>query len=303
MAEFRDRFVKELGQADAVYFPNPYQDERGRGQVHLGTKGLVALELRVHGGEWGGPTERALFAPDTLWVDPPAWHLIWALNSLVDRHGRPVVDGFFDGVRPLTTSERDQLTRLKNDFDDVATMRRLGIRQFRDGRRGADYFEEYASGPVLNIDGYSSGYTGPFIKTMLPDSAVAKIDIRLVPDMDKDEILRKLRSHLDKHGFQNVDIWLQGSYNWSKTDLSASVIQAAIAALQAHGVEPAIWPMTYYCAPTSVFNEPPLNLPVTDAGVGHMGRWHEANEFFAVDSMRAFEKWMVTFLYEFGGRE
>src|SRR2546426_8565410 len=55
MAEFRDRFLEELRLADAAYFPNPYQDERGRSQIHLGTKGLVAFELRVKGGDWGGP--------------------------------------------------------------------------------------------------------------------------------------------------------------------------------------------------------------------------------------------------------
>src|SRR5437879_3232322 len=87
MAEFRDRFLEELRLADAAYFPNPYQDERGRSQIHLGTKGLVAFELRVKGGDWGGPAERALFSTDSIWVDAPAWHLVRALDSLMDTTG------------------------------------------------------------------------------------------------------------------------------------------------------------------------------------------------------------------------
>jgi acetylornithine deacetylase/succinyl-diaminopimelate desuccinylase-like protein len=302
MEEFRDRYLEELRQADAADVPNPYQDDRGRCQIHLGTKGIVAFELRVRGGEWGGPAERALFSTDSIWVDAPAWHLIWALNSLVDANGRVQVEGFYDNIRPLTAAEQEQLDNLKADFDEEATKRRLGIRRFRGGRLGSEYFEAFTTSPVFNIDGYRSGYIGPYIKTMLPDRALAKFDTRLVPDMDKEDIKRKLRAHLNAHGFPHVELHVQGSYNWSKTDLSADIVQAAIAAVQAHNCEPAIWPTAYYAAPMSAFNGPPLNLPCTDAGIGYMGGWHEANEFFAVESMRNFEKWLVTFLYEFAGR-
>jgi acetylornithine deacetylase/succinyl-diaminopimelate desuccinylase-like protein len=299
MEEFRDRYLEELRQADAAYFPNPYQDDRGRSQIHLGTKGIIAFELRVRGGDWGGPAERALFSTDSVWVDAPAWQLIRALNSMKDAKGRVLVEGFYDNLRPLTAAEREQLEKLRTEFDEQATKRRLGIRRFRGGYLGSEYFEEFTAGPVFNIDGYRSGYIGPYVKTMLPDSALAKLDIRLVPNMDKEDIKRKLQRHLDTHGFPHVELRVQGAYNWSKTDLSADIVQAAIAAVRAHNIEPAIWPTAYYAAPMVVFNGPPLNLPITDAGIGYMGRWHEANEFFAVDSMRNFEKWLVTFFYEF----
>jgi acetylornithine deacetylase/succinyl-diaminopimelate desuccinylase-like protein len=302
MEEFRDRYLEELGQADAAYLPNPYQDDRGRSQIHLGTKGIVAFELRVRGGDWGGPAERALFSTDSIWVDAPAWHLVRALDSMIDATDRVQIEGFYDNLRPLTAAEQEQLDRLKANFDEEATKRRLGIRRFRGGCLGSEYFEEFTAGPVLNIDGYRSGYIGPYIKTMFPDSAVAKLDIRLVPDMEKEDIKGKLRKHLDTHGFSHVELWFQGSYSWSKTDLSADIVQAAITAVETHGVEPAIWPTAYYAAPMAVFNRPPLNLPCTDAGIGYMGRWHEANEFFAVDSMHNFEKWVVTFLHEFAQR-
>ena len=302
MAAFRDRYLAELRQADAAYFPNPYQDERGRAQIHLGTKGLVSVELRVRGGDWGGPAEGPRFAADSVWLDEPAWHLVWALATLKDRDGRIQLPGLAERLRPLTPAEQEQLARLRADFDQEGTRQRLGARRFRAGRSPLEYFEAFTSGPVLNLDGYQSGYTGPFIKTTLPDSAFAKLDIRLVPDMDKEDVKRALRAHLDAHGFEHVELRYNGAYNWSKTDLEAGVVQAAIAASRAHGVDVAIWPMTYYCAPTVVFNEPPLGLPVTDAGLGYMGRFHAANEYFTIESMRAYEKWLVTFLHAFAAR-
>ena len=299
MGAFRDRYLEELRRADAAYFPNPYQDERGRAQFHLGTKGFVKFELWVRGGDWGGPARGGLFATDTLWVDSPAWELVKALHSLFDEDGRPRVGGFGENVRPLTNEERAHVDRLRAEFDEEATKERLGIRRFKGGRPGASYLEGFMTSPVLNIDGYSSGYTGPMIKTMLPDRAVAKMDVRLVPDMDHEDIERKIRAHLDAAGFPHVEFHLEGAYNWSKTEPSTPIVRAAVDAIEAHGLEAAIWPTAYYAAPMVFFSGPPLSLPFTDAGIGYMGGYHQANEFFAVESMRAFEKWVVTFLHRF----
>jgi acetylornithine deacetylase/succinyl-diaminopimelate desuccinylase-like protein len=220
----------------------------------------------------------------------------------MDREGTIRIPGFYDRVRPLSAAEREQLATLRTELDDATIARRLGVHRFRGGRPASEYFERFASGPVLNLDGLQGGYQGPYIKTMLPDRAAAKVDIRLVPDMDKEDVKRRLRAHLDAQGFGHVDLHYNGAYNWSKTDLQAGVVQAAIAATRAHGLDVAIWPMTYYCAPTVVFNEPPLNLPVTDAGIGYMGSFHAANEYFAVESMRAYEKWLVRFFDELARR-
>lgn len=59
-------------------------------------------------------------------------------------------------------------------------------------------------GPLLNVDGFIGGYTGPDIQTNLPRSGVAKMHIRLVRGMDPEDIIRKIRAHLDSHGFPQV---------------------------------------------------------------------------------------------------
>src|SRR5205807_924347 len=57
------------------------------------------------------------------------------------------------------------------------------------------------SRPTVNIEGLVGGYTGPGGKTILPHKAVAKIDMRLVPDMTATEALAAIKAHLAKHGF------------------------------------------------------------------------------------------------------
>ncbi len=298
--EFRDRYVDKLKKAEAVYYMNPSQDAEKRHHIYLGAKGVIGIELVAEGGDWGGPVERSLFSADDTWVDPPAWRLVGALNTLKDQDGRVLIEGFYDKVRPISGEQKEYIERLKALFDDEKEKKRLGIRRWRRGMQVTDLLEDYIMRPLVNIDGLVSGHTGPKIKTMLPRKAVAKMDIRLVPDMDKEDILGKLRRHLDKQGFSDVKIHLvQGRYNWTKTTSDADIVKATVKAAQIHGVESYIWPTYYASVPTSAFSEPPLQLPVIGAGLGRMGRPHEADEFFTVEGLREYEKYIVTFLNEY----
>ncbi len=297
--EFRDKMLEELKKADAVFYPNPSTDIYGRQQIFLGFKGIMCLELEIRGGDWGGPTERALFSADDAWVDSPAWRLIRALNTLKDADDKILVEGFYDDVAPLTIDEKKMIQEIKDTFDEQKEMQRLGIRKFKRGRGGKEYLSDYIAGPRINIDGFEGGYTGPNIKTNFPDSAKAKVDIRLVPNQDYDDILRKLRSHFDAHGFTELQMRSFGGYNWSKTPLNADIIQAQIKASKMFGMEQAIWPIYYASTPLVVFSGPPLSLPVANTGLGRMGRFHEANEYITVEGVRAFEQYCVAMLYEY----
>lgn len=297
--EFRDKMLGELKKADAVFYPNPAIDECGRQQIFLGFKGIMPIEVEIRGGDWGGPAGRALFAADDAWVDSPAWRLIKALHSLKDEDNRILVEGFYDDVIPLIAEEKEIIEKLKSTFDEEKEKRRLAIRKFKGGRSGKDYFEDYVTGTIINIDGFESGYTGPGIKTNFPNSAKAKIDVRLVPNQDYEDIYKKLRNHFDKHGFKELEMKPLGGYNWSKTPLSADIIQAQIKASKMFGMEQAIWPIYYASTPLIVFSGPPLDLPVANTGLGRMGRPHEANEYITVDGVRIFEKYCVTMLYEY----
>jgi acetylornithine deacetylase/succinyl-diaminopimelate desuccinylase-like protein len=169
-------------------------------------------------------------------------------------------------------------------------MHRLGIKRFKRGQRGVDLLPEYVMSPLMNIDGYDAGYTGPRVKTMFPHEAVVKMDIRIVPDQDINDIMAKLRQHLDRQGFPEVEIEVFGMYNATKTDFKSDVAQAAIRATEQFGVKSLAWPIYYAGVPQWVFNGPPLNKPVISGGLGRMGREHVQNEFFTVEGIRDYEK-------------
>jgi acetylornithine deacetylase/succinyl-diaminopimelate desuccinylase-like protein len=77
---------------------------------------------------------------------------------------------------------------------------------------------------------------GPGGKTVLPGRAEAKIDLRLVPDMTKDEAVSKLKAHLAKRGFGDIEVNVSGGYGPTQTDENSPLIKAEQATLAAANI-------------------------------------------------------------------
>ena len=125
------------------------------------------------------------------------WHLIKALNSLVSEDGQtPAIDGWFENVKPLTARQKELIAADVAAGNEADEMKVLGIKHWY---KDEDYLTasyRLAEQPTVNIQGLVSGYTGPGGKTVLRGRAEAKIDLRLVPDMTKEEAVSKLKAHL-----------------------------------------------------------------------------------------------------------
>jgi len=135
----------------------------------------------------------------------------------------------------------------------------------------------------VNIEGLVAGYTGPGGKTILPHRAVAKLDLRLVPDMTYDGALERLGAHLAKRGFGDVVVKPSGGYDPTDTALDAPLIQAQIAVLRRAGIEPAIMPRIAGSYPGCVFTGEPLRLAAGHFGLGHGSGAHAPDEYFVIE--------------------
>jgi acetylornithine deacetylase/succinyl-diaminopimelate desuccinylase-like protein len=299
MPKFRDAYFDRLSQADAVFYGRMAEDEIGRHIVYLGTKGMVKVELTVEGGDWGGPAQRDVHSSHDVWLDHPAWRLVWALNSLRDVNGRVAIEGFYDNYREPTPAEREMVRKLEESFDEDAVRRALGVVRFKRGLPGREMLAEYILGPVLNIDGLVAGWTGPDIKTIVPRRAVAKLDIRLVPNMTYEEIERKLRHHLAKRGFPEVQVRTSSSYAWYRGSAEDEINQAIIQACHHHEIEPALWPTHIAGFPGALFARPPLSLPMGTAGLGYGDQAHAVNEYITVEGLRDCIKYHATVLMRY----
>ena len=172
-----------LMTADAAYQHGFRQDENGRHMIHLGFKGVSLFELYVEGGEWGGTLDASDLGPgDIIWVDSPPLLLIQAVATLFDENGRCTIDGFWDNVAAPTPREIELLNAIRDQFDEGAAKRARNISEFRRHKPAADLYTDFATAPILNIDGLVAGYTTESYPTVLPMRATAKMDVRLVPN-------------------------------------------------------------------------------------------------------------------------
>ena len=299
LPQFVKQYQSELAKADAMFFPIPAQDPKGKVVMHLGVKGIIYMDLICQGGEWGGPTKRGIHSSSAAWVDSPVWRLFWALTSMKNLDGRIVIKDFYENVSPPSPEEEELLEKLEETFDEETIRGELDVLRFSGGLHGIDLLKHYLYSPTINVDGIIAGHTGPGTKTVLPHMAKAKVDIRLVPHMKTEDTVEKFENHLRRHGFADIKVEIHDCYPWSQVTVKEKIVQAMIRTYRKHGYEPEIWPRMGGSAPFYLFNQPPLNLPYAIGGLGHGSRAHSPNEYMMVEGIRENEKSIATFLYEY----
>jgi len=189
-----------LLQADGCLWEGSGFDPTHRPQLGLGTKGLLYVQLDIQGTGIDAHSGSAPILPSA------AWRLVQALATLRTPEGQIRIPGFYDAPPSAAQmsaiiDQPDQDTQLREAFK---------VERFVDDLRGADLRKREAFTPTCNIAGLVSGYTGEGSKTVLPARAMAKIDFRLVPEQDPQDILAKLQAHLATAGYSDIRITVFG---------------------------------------------------------------------------------------------
>jgi acetylornithine deacetylase/succinyl-diaminopimelate desuccinylase-like protein len=94
----------------------------------------------------------------------------------------------------------------------------------------------------------------------------------------------KLRAHLDKHGFADVELNVTGGYDPTETSEDSRIIRAQLATYQRAGIKATLNPRLPGSWPGAVFTAPPLSLPAGHFGLGHGSGAHAPDEYYVVDS-------------------
>src|SRR5262249_39692142 len=162
-------------------------------------KGVAELELVASGEKWGrGPT-KDIHSSLKAMVDSPAWHLVKALDTLVSSDGNTITIDNYPKPRPLNAADKKMIADGAKRRSESQFQKQFGVSRFIDDLPWEQAQERLASQPTVNIEGLVGGYTGSGGKTILPHRAVAKVDLRLVPDMKMLDAVSALKSHLAKH--------------------------------------------------------------------------------------------------------
>jgi acetylornithine deacetylase/succinyl-diaminopimelate desuccinylase-like protein len=250
-------------------------DNEGRPENSLGRRGVLSVELRAQTLARDAHSGTAHLLPNA------AWRLLRALAGLKGPDERILIPGFYDQALPPSQLDLDLLAARPSD---EAVMRsEFGVKEFVRGATGEE-FKRAVFEPTCNIAGIWSGYQGPGMKTVIPSVATAKVDFRLVPDQDPEDIFEKLRRHLDEQGYGDVETkWLGAMWPSKGPGDDPLVTLTTRAGEEVYGKPGVVVPMTGGSSPVYAFARP-LGITVVTAGVGYPGsRTHAPDEHVRLD--------------------
>jgi len=281
----RPEVLEALRKCVGVTMPFASQDSDGSVTTFFGAKGVIELELVSSGEKWGRGPRKDVHSSNKARLDSPAWHLVEALASLVTPDGNePAIEGYAAKARPLSPAEKKMIAIAARRLDENTVKKGMGVQHWVHDVSFQESLELLVSKPTVNIEGLVGGYTGPGGKTILPGRAVAKLDLRLVPDMTAKESLELLKAHLAKKGFGDIEVNMTGGYDPTSTPMDAKLVLAEGAVYKRHGIDPVEIPRLAGSWPGFVFTGEPLKMAASHFGLGHGNGAHAPDEYYLIES-------------------
>jgi len=184
---------RDLLRSDAIVIHDGPMHATNRPTLIFGNRGaamgritVYGAKVSLHSGHYGN------YSPN------PAQRLATLLASMKDDTGRVTVPGYYDHVK-LGDAERKIMAAVPDD--EVALKKRLGI--FRTDQVGANY-QEAMQYPSLNVRGMSSAAVGDKAANIVPDQAVAELDLRTTPDSNAVYLGKLVETHIEKQGYHLI---------------------------------------------------------------------------------------------------
>jgi acetylornithine deacetylase/succinyl-diaminopimelate desuccinylase-like protein len=226
--------------ADAWIICDGPVHQSGLKQVVYGVRGDANVDVTVY-----GPNRPLHSGHYGNWAPNPASMLTRLLASMKDDDGRVLVPGWYDDVVPLSALERSTLAKLP-PFDD-SLRKQLGIARTEGGGKS---LAELLNEPSLNINGIVSADAGDGARNIIPTTALATLDLRVVKNVDYRKQIARLTAHIEKQGYKVLDraptaderarfpriatvVQRGGGYNAERTSMDLPVARSVLAAIEA----------------------------------------------------------------------
>ena len=293
MSDVAERHRDELA-ADVVFFADGPKHPSGRPTLDFGARGIVTVQLTVY-----GPAQPLHSGHYGNWAPNPAMRLAQLLASMKDPDtGRVLIEGWYDDRTPLTETELAALARVPDD--PAQSPETLGFaRPEGEWERRV----EAITYPSLNVRGMRSAWVEGETRTIVPDAAIAELDLRLVLDIRPDAQVERLRAHIREQGFHIIDQEPDAAtraahpmlirisrgefgYPASRTSMDLPISRAAIERLRdSFGVEPVATPTIGGSVPLYAFTET-LGVPtIIVPTVNHDNTQHAPTENLRIENL------------------
>jgi acetylornithine deacetylase/succinyl-diaminopimelate desuccinylase-like protein len=268
-------------------------DAEGHPWMYLGLRGYCGVEFRVHTANSDAHSGELFNLPNA------AWRMVWALASIKGLDERVRIPGFYDNVQPPTEAQVRLLKQLLSTDEDFARQW-YGVKEFVCGRTGLAY-QAAVFEPTATVSGFKAGWQGEGLQNIIPSVAMAKMDFRLVPGQDPEDVFRKLRQHLDAQGFSDLEtIYIVGE-SAAVTQPDNPFVQLAVrTAEEIYGKPAVLYPLVGGSGPMHPFVHV-LHTPIVCQGIGDPEcEGHAPNESMSLEQFTLGVRHMARFLLACG---
>lgn len=262
LEKYLAKYAHQLRGADLLVWEQGVRNKEHQIEISGGTKGIVTFDAIVTSAKVDSHSKfGAIF-------DSATWYLINALSSLRAEDGRILVDGIYDDIVAPSQHELDLVANHAHiDLETLKELYDLTLPILAQTQRELErrlFFE-----PALTIEGLSSGYLGQGVKTIIPATASAKLEVRLVPGMDPKKVLSCIEQQLANNGYDKVTLTYTLGEKGYRSDMTAPAIQNVIRIAEQFSPEGvAVLPTTAGTGPMyQVFEA--LEVPIAAFGIGN----------------------------------
>ena len=266
---------RDMLRCDAVVVSDTSMYARGIPGIVYGLRGLAYVQIDVvgpnrdlHSGSYGGAVNNPLNALCTI------------IASLKDANGRVLIKGFYDGIKPLSDAERNDLLAL--GYDEATLKDDVGVKDLF-GEEGYSAVERLGTRPTLDVNGLLGGFTGEGAKTVLPSKAMAKVSMRLVPGQHHIDIVAKIEAHIASMHIPGVTISVRDLHGADPVLVpkNTPAMNAAAKALEETFHQPVRFTREGGSIPVVLLFDTVLNAPTVLMGFGlHNENAHSPDEHF-----------------------
>jgi acetylornithine deacetylase/succinyl-diaminopimelate desuccinylase-like protein len=277
---------QDLLQADAWIICDGPVHQSGRKEVVFGVRGDQNVDVTVYGAK--RPLHSGHYGN---WAPNPAMLLARLLASMKDDTGRVTIAGWYDGVEPLGEAEQRAIAEAPAYDDELRSQ--LGLARTEGNGKS---LLELINQPSLNINGMSSGDVGALARNVIPTTATAVLDLRLVKGNDHARQVQRLIDHIRKQGFHIIDhdptdaerkthaliakvVARAGGYNAERTRMDLPISMALIEAVQSTSRDPIVkLPTSGGSLPLSIITDHLRTVTVTVPVANYDNNQHAENE-------------------------
>jgi len=259
--------------------------------IELGLKGLLYVELICRG------PKKDVYSGDSAMVENPVWRLVHALSTLFDTNGNITIDGWFDDYMPPTYEDLELIRAEVAESDEQTLLDYFGVKEFAYGKSLYEVLTTRHYGGTATINGIIGGYTGEGAKTIVPAEVKAKMDFRLPPNFNDEKQLKRLKDHLERRGYGDIEIRCLSSRGYPyKVPVSEDLAQVIIeAATEVFGNAPAVYGLTQ----EDIIRHY-LGMPVVLTGFGPpKHNLHSPNENMTVEYLNKGIKYAAAIMYKY----